>query len=187
MRNCDKFRTTPWRVYEDGGQTLRARARYGMSYIVGNLLPYFSLTCETERQVRRRWEEDSAGCNHELVTRIFPELAPLVRWHLSDQSGTPMHYEANAVYWFHMVCGIVKRDPWCKDPLANFRSTVVWGAVEGDPEEVPLHWNRRELLDVLQGRLHELRATFHRDIVAAGVEMIPTETYEASRKVDADA
>ena len=39
----------------------------------------------------------AGGCLHDDIAAIFPELAPLIRWHLFDDAG-PMHYIANAVY-----------------------------------------------------------------------------------------
>jgi hypothetical protein len=39
----------------------------------------------------------AGGCLHDDIARVFPELVPLIRWHLFDQSG-PMHYVANTVY-----------------------------------------------------------------------------------------
>lgn len=188
-RDRDTIKTTPWRVYEERGRVLRGRAKYGMSYIAGNSQPYFSLTVDVERKVDSRWEEDGGGCCHELAVRLFPETAPLVKWHLASQDGTPMYYQENGLFWYRMACGVAPRGPYDRDPLGCFKSTVVWGAVEGDPEEVPLHWSARELSEVLAARLQELRLLFHRDMVAAGVREIPREEYEvpASGKADADA
>lgn len=42
-----------------------------------------------------RWE--AGGCLHEDIAATFPELAPLIRWHLCSTDG-PMHYEANTIY-----------------------------------------------------------------------------------------
>lgn len=41
--------------------------------------------------------EAGGGCVHEQIAKAFPELAPLIKWHLMDTSG-PMHYIANTVY-----------------------------------------------------------------------------------------
>lgn len=40
---------------------------------------------------------EAAGCIHEEIAEYFPELVPLIRWHLTSADG-PMHYIANAVY-----------------------------------------------------------------------------------------
>ena len=39
----------------------------------------------------------SAGAMHETIIEWFPELAPLVKWHLTATDG-PIHYEGNTIY-----------------------------------------------------------------------------------------
>ena len=39
----------------------------------------------------------AGGCLHEEIEEVFPELAPLIKWHLVS-TDSPMHYVANAVY-----------------------------------------------------------------------------------------
>lgn len=39
----------------------------------------------------------SCGCIHEEIAKHFPDLAPLIKWHLCSSDG-PMHYVANVVY-----------------------------------------------------------------------------------------
>jgi hypothetical protein len=41
--------------------------------------------------------DGSGGCIHEDIVHFFPELAPLIKWHLVSSDG-PMHYLANVVY-----------------------------------------------------------------------------------------
>lgn len=66
---------------------------YGMHYIQGNSMPYFAITTQ-------------GGCMHNEVKKIFPELAELIRYHLVDQNGQPMHYIANAMYWYELATGM---------------------------------------------------------------------------------
>lgn len=40
---------------------------------------------------------ECGGCIHEEIAKHFPELAPLIKWHLCSSDG-PMHYVANTVY-----------------------------------------------------------------------------------------
>lgn len=40
----------------------------------------------------------SGGCIHGDIAKHFPELAPLIRFHLFDTEGGPVHYLANTVY-----------------------------------------------------------------------------------------
>lgn len=42
-------------------------------------------------------DHEIGGCIHDEIAKYFPELAPLIKWHLFDQTG-PMHYVANTVY-----------------------------------------------------------------------------------------
>lgn len=39
----------------------------------------------------------AGGCLHEEISRYFPELAPLIKWHHMNIDG-PMHYVANTTY-----------------------------------------------------------------------------------------
>lgn len=38
-----------------------------------------------------------SGCDHDEIRRVFPELAPLIGWHLMSTDG-PLHYVANTLY-----------------------------------------------------------------------------------------
>ena len=55
----------------------------------------FAITAEVRRPRAR--DIDAGGCLHEDIAAVFPELAPLIPWHLVSADG-PMHYLANAVY-----------------------------------------------------------------------------------------
>lgn len=72
----------------------------------------------------------SYGCCHEEVARAFPDLAPLIKWHLMSTDG-PMHYEANALYWAGH-CGY--RDGQKDSPpnLEHLKSTIIYGVLPED-------------------------------------------------------
>ena len=55
----------------------------------------FGLTGEIKRPGRR--DVEACGCLHDEARRYFPELAPLIDWHLTSEDG-PMHYIANTCY-----------------------------------------------------------------------------------------
>lgn len=55
----------------------------------------FSITGEVRRPGRR--DVEACGCLHEDIARVFPELEPLIKWHLTSTDG-PMHYIANTCY-----------------------------------------------------------------------------------------
>lgn len=48
-----------------------------------------------EKVNNRDW--DFGGCCHDLISEIFPELEPLIKWHLVSTDG-PLHYVANTLY-----------------------------------------------------------------------------------------
>lgn len=75
----------------------------------GNGVKTFSLTGELYDSDRRRSEAwllhingkkrylGSCGCLHTEIAHHFPELAPLIKWHLCSSDG-PLHYIANTIY-----------------------------------------------------------------------------------------
>lgn len=165
-------------------------------------LPHFSVTGTVERQNRRPNEDIIAGgCLHDEIRKHFPELAGLIRWHLCDDDGVPMHHEANAAFWAQTAAGCSEweRRPYDPDPVETFKSTVVFGAVDGDtmpnltvPDSVvdeadprmlsvrergTIGWrkivSRGLVTDVYawcRARLPALKAAFARDITAAGLD-----------------
>jgi hypothetical protein len=58
------------------------------------------------------------GCIHDEIAETFPELQPLLKWHLCSTDG-PMHYLENTLY------------------LAGNRDH--WGLLEGEPSTNPCH------------------------------------------------
>jgi hypothetical protein len=64
----------------------------------GNRKNSFAITAEvTTRESLRRGDIQAGGCMHDEIQKVFPELAPLIKWHLVDTAG-PMHYVANTCY-----------------------------------------------------------------------------------------
>lgn len=58
----------------------------------------FSITADvTTRASRARSDVQACGCLHDDIAIVFPELTPLIKWHLFDTNG-PMHYISNTVY-----------------------------------------------------------------------------------------
>jgi len=58
----------------------------------------FSITADVYTVESRRQKDIAAsGCMNDEIANIFPELVPLIKWHLMSTDG-PMHYIANTVY-----------------------------------------------------------------------------------------
>lgn len=72
---------------------------FGLRYIPGNPLPYFTVTATGRENGRRGAGADFGGCCHDLILEAAPDLKPLVDLHGSFVDGTPTHAEANGWYW----------------------------------------------------------------------------------------
>lgn len=107
----------------------------------GNGHNSFAITAEIRRPRAR--DCDACGCLHDEVAKHFPELAPLIKWHLCSTDG-PMHYIANTEY--HVKQG----------RLDYARSTAIWpDATEEELKAPGLH---KELQERLPALMSEFRA-----------------------------
>lgn len=123
--------------------------------------PYFAITCDIRTE---RGRDVGGGAMLEGIARTFPEtLGPYIKWHLVSFDRGPMHYEANALYWAGMsgYCDGEPNDPPNAD---HFRSTVVYGAVEGDTDTDPMELSADELSEWLRARYPALMQAFREDM-----------------------
>jgi hypothetical protein len=74
----------------------------------------------------------ACGCLHEDIARAFPELAPLIKWHLTDAGG-PLHYIANTVYHAGDRDHNGKRagEPWAWDDAIQFGAVPMLHKIKG--------------------------------------------------------
>ena len=84
--------------YEEHGHKYRIRAHVRYDDQCGNGHNTFAITGQINMLDGKYWREDSGGCIHEEIAKHFPDLAPLIKWHLCSSDG-PMHYGANAAYF----------------------------------------------------------------------------------------
>ena len=75
------------------GATLSVTLRFDDEFRNGH--ETFSITGEVRRPGQR--DIEAGGCLHDDIAKVFPELAPLIKWHLTSTDG-PMHYVANTCY-----------------------------------------------------------------------------------------
>ena len=126
----------------------------------------FAITAD----IREDGREYMGGCCHDEIAARFPELAPLIRWHLVSTDG-PMHYVANTVYHAdehgptHASPGY--RVEWDAKTiktrnLDHARSCAVW------PEATDAELCAPDLKDKLLARLPALMTAFKADMIAAG-------------------
>lgn len=90
-----------WRKYSEGGAryVIRFEARFDDNCRNGH--NDFAITGEVWAATHggRKIGRDmvAGGCIHEDIAKHFPEVAHVIKWHLTGEAG-PMHYAANAVY-----------------------------------------------------------------------------------------
>ena len=65
--------------------------------ITASLAEPKSISRPSELEGQRLWTTVARGMLHDEVARFFPELEPLLKWHLCSTDG-PMHYVANSLY-----------------------------------------------------------------------------------------
>lgn len=97
----------------------------------------------------------SCGCNHEVVAKRFPNLAPYIKWHLCSPDG-PLHYITNSLYWAG------KNDP---PNLKHFQSTAIWPEADKRILERPTDW----LVSELEARLPNLMSEFQKAVESLGL------------------
>lgn len=81
------------KFYTENGvkYSITATVRYDDS--CGNGHNSFSITGEIKQG--KQW--GAGGCLHDEIAKHFPELAPLIKYHLMSSDG-PLHYIANTMY-----------------------------------------------------------------------------------------
>lgn len=164
------MKTTPWKLFDGGRQ--RIRAKYGIDYNFGrrnSQAPHFSVTCDIEEKHGTRWVDSGGGAAHDLISKQFPELAPYVKWHLVAVGEGPMHYIANAQYWFEKMNGTSKwkPSPGDPDPKSAFLHTIIFGGIPGETLRDTSFW--AQMQPWLEARLPKLMGRFSADMRELGV------------------
>ena len=98
--STQKFKSE-WRQYVEGGQHYLIRFEASFDDDCKNGHNDFAITGEiwesTHDKRRKGSDMVAGGCIHDEIAKHFPEVAHVIKWHLTGEAG-PMHYAANAVY-----------------------------------------------------------------------------------------
>lgn len=136
--------------------------------------PHFSMTTETYSTYKQPGEKAilfegkhywpySFGAGHDDIHEGFPELEPMIKYHLVSTEA-PMHYYANAKYWLEMHYGVSKwAPPTNTNPLDRFKSTVLF---DESIDKVP---GLSEVYSWCESRLNRIMQQFRNDCEKAGV------------------
>lgn len=118
--------------------------------------------------------EDGGGMCHEEVVAAFPELAPLVKYHLVS-TDEPMHYLANTLYWLGYEQRWVDGKQGSPPNLDYARKSAVWpdmpeelvcSAPKDDAGAVELQ--RHHVTTILNDRLATLQNEFRAAVESIG-------------------
>ena len=136
----------------------------------------------------------SGGAAHDIIREKFPHLADATRWHMADNSATPMHYVANTLYHRdHLPTEFVMMGDWTascpprhtdrygastSELIRRVRSCMAYGALDGEtaPEgEGPESMSRYALESHLIARTPRLLQAMTDTLEAVGVT-VPDES-----------
>lgn len=153
------------------GAEITARLRYDDE--CGNGHNTFSITADVVTPAsRRRNDIEAGGCLHEDIARVFPELEPYIKWHLTSSDG-PMHYIANTLYWLGYDLKWSDGKPGSPPNIAHARSAAVWpdmpeDMLAGNPLEGLGRYTRAEAQAILESRHEQLQADFRAAMESLG-------------------
>ena len=134
----------------------------------GNGHNTFSITAEVVTPASRaRRDIEAGGCMHDEIARIFPELAPLLPWHLCSSDG-PLHYVENTMYWLGRR-GYTNGGPGDPPKLASARKTACWPDMPEGYLITGTVISNAEIERALAARLPELLAAFRDAIESIGM------------------
>jgi hypothetical protein len=92
----------------------------------GNGHNSFSITADvTTPDSRARRDSEASGCLHSEISATFPDLAPLIKWHLCSTDG-PLHYIENTMYWLGRRGYCYDGMPMSPPNLTHARNSAVW-------------------------------------------------------------
>ena len=105
------------RKFEQYGETHTMRVNIRFDDRCKNGHQDFSVTCD----IYLRTRDVGGGAAHEEIARVFPELEPLIKWHLMSTDG-PMYYVSNTVFRAgNRDCwGLVKNEPYSYEQRITF-------------------------------------------------------------------
>lgn len=152
-------------------------------YSLGEQRPYFSATGELWDNRRN----DPAVCGQvsPALLAVWPDCAAVVRVHLADEHGVPMHAAANAAHWAGMT-KYPSSDNYGRTELEHDAQGRAWApAVLADHLRVTVEEARELRAAARQGWTS--RGPYPFDVYAAWADVIQAADLPARWQADADA
>ena len=153
--------------FKENQHKYRLVTKYGFTCFDGQD-PYFSITASLKGTDGCH----AGGCLHDEIRKHDPGLEPLIKWHLVSLVKGPMHYIANALFWWErslMTEPEYKGDITAigEKALEYFKSTVVYDSTTIDT--ISFHERNTISIDVLrkwlEDRFNEMMESFYKDLL----------------------
>jgi hypothetical protein len=134
------------RYYKENGATFRIVVELRFDDQCKNGHESFAITANIDEQINGSFRHYMGGCCHDEIVKHFPELAHLIKWHLTSTSG-PLHYLSNTLYYAGdldcngLKAGEVRQIRNGKTGLPCWKLEAVNGKPES-PQFQYVPWNR---------------------------------------------
>ena len=93
------LRWNPKRIYHENGTAYKICANVSLDDDCNNMHADFSITADVyEKAKNGRWIWVAGGCQHDLISKHFPELKRFIPLHLYSHDGSPMYPVENGAY-----------------------------------------------------------------------------------------
>ena len=93
------LRWNPKRIYHENGTAYKICANVSLDDDCNNIHADFSITADVYEKVKNgRWIWVAGGCQHDLISKHFPELKRFIPLHLCSHDGSPMYPVENGTY-----------------------------------------------------------------------------------------
>ena len=105
------LRWNPKKIYHEEGNVCKICAKLSLDDDCNNMHADFSITADVyERAKNGRWVWVAGGCQHDLISKHFPELKRFIPLHLCSHDGSPMYPVENGSFHVYNSSEIITND-----------------------------------------------------------------------------
>ncbi|MBF1486963.1 MAG: hypothetical protein HXN79_01370 [Prevotella pallens] len=105
------LRWNPKKIYHEKGNVYKICAKVSLDDDCNNMHADFSITADVyERTKNGRWVWVAGGCQHDLISKHFPELKRFIPLHLCSHDGSPMYPVENGSFHVYNSSEIITND-----------------------------------------------------------------------------
>jgi hypothetical protein len=105
------LRWNPKKIYHEEGNVYKICAKVSLDDDCNNMHADFSITADVyEKTKNGRWLWVAGGCQHDLISKHFPELKRFIPLHLCSHDGSPMYPVENGSFHVYNSSEIITND-----------------------------------------------------------------------------